>query len=265
MRPSGQRALMIVIASAAVLAAAAGWLWNDDMAGGDGRSADGAEGVSAGSGVGGANGASGGDGVSGSNGPGGTAQSGATRSGRENNEGEVQNPMVTIEMDSGAKIVMELYPDVAPNTVNNFVSLVRQGFYDGVIFHRIVPGFVIQGGDPQGLGIGGPGYSIKGEFAANGFPNDLSHTRGVVSMARAQHPDSAGSQFFIVVQDATFLDGQYAAFGKVVDGMEEVDRIVSLPRDPQDRPLNPPVMVKVTVDEGGAAYPEPEKIVPPAR
>src|SRR5690554_1530528 len=161
MRPSGQRALMIVIASAAVLAAAAGWLWNDDMAGGDGRSADGAEGVSAASGVGGANGASGGDGVSGSNGPGGTAQSGATRSGRENNEGEVQNPMVTIEMDSGAKIVMELYPDVAPNTVNNFVSLVRQGFYDGVIFHRIVPGFVIQGGDPQGLGIGGDRKSTR--------------------------------------------------------------------------------------------------------
>ncbi len=163
-------------------------------------------------------------------------------------------------MDSGAKIEIELYPDVAPNTVNNFVSLVRKGFYDGVIFHRIVPGFVIQGGDPDGRGTGGPGYSIRGEFAANGFPNDLSHTRGVVSMARAQHPDSAGSQFFIVVDDATFLDGQYAAFGKVVSGMDEVDRIVALTRDQMDRPLNPPVMVKVTVDEQGAEYPEPEKI-----
>lgn len=173
---------------------------------------------------------------------------------------EVDNPVVTIEMDSGAKIEIELYPDVAPNTVNNFVSLVRKGFYDGLIFHRIVPGFVIQGGDPDGRGTGGPGYSIRGEFAANGFPNDLSHTRGVVSMARAQHPDSAGSQFFIVVDDATFLDGQYAAFGKVVSGMEEVDRIVALPRDQMDRPLDPPVMVKVTVDEQGAEYPEPEKI-----
>lgn len=168
--------------------------------------------------------------------------------------------LVTIEMDSGAKIEIELYPDVAPNTVYNFVSLARQGFYDGTIFHRVVPGFVIQGGDPQGLGTGGPGYFIRGEFAANGFPNRLSHTRGVVSMARAQHPDSAGSQFFIVVQDATFLDGQYAAFGRVVSGMEEVDRIAALPRDGRDRPLNPPRMVRVTVDPTEMEFPEPETI-----
>ncbi len=232
MGPSGQRSLILVIALVSVLLAAAALLRPGDDANGPDN---------------------------------GSAPGGVTQQVPDNDEGEVENPMVTIEMDSGAKIEIELYPDAAPNTVNNFVSLVRQGFYDGTIFHRIVPGFVIQGGDPEGLGTGGPGYSIKGEFAANGVPNDLSHTRGVVSMARSQHPDSAGSQFFIVVDDATFLDGQYAAFGKVVSGMEEVDRIVSLPRNAQDRPLEPPTMVKVTVDEGGASYPEPEKITPAAR
>lgn len=176
------------------------------------------------------------------------------------NRSEVDNPMVTIETDSGAKIEIELYPDIAPNTVNNFVSLVKKGFYDGTIFHRVIPGFMIQGGDPDGRGTGGPGYSIKGEFSANGFQNDLKHSRGVLSMARAQHPDSAGSQFFIMVADAPHLDGQYAAFGKVVSGMEEVDRIVSVPRGAQDRPHDPPAMVKVTVDEQGVDYPEPEII-----
>ncbi|HLS90062.1 MAG TPA: peptidylprolyl isomerase [Limnochordia bacterium] len=167
--------------------------------------------------------------------------------------------MVTIEMESGNKIVIELYPDIAPNTVRNFIHLARSGFYDGTIFHRVVPGFVIQGGDPLGTGTGGPGYSIRGEFAANGFPNDLKHTRGVVSMARTQDPNSAGSQFFIMVADAPHLDGHYAAFGRVVEGMEEVDRIVAVPRDMRDRPLVPQRIVKVTVDTGGVEYPEPEK------
>lgn len=172
---------------------------------------------------------------------------------------EVPLPMVTIEMESGNKIVIELYPDIAPNTVRNFIHLARSGFYDGTIFHRVVPGFVIQGGDPLGTGTGGPGYSIRGEFAANGFPNDLKHTRGVVSMARTQDPNSAGSQFFIMVADAPHLDGHYAAFGRVVEGMEEVDRIVAVPRDVRDRPLVPQRIVKVTVDTGGVEYPEPEK------
>lgn len=172
---------------------------------------------------------------------------------------EVPLPMVTIEMESGNKIVIELYPAVAPNTVRNFIHLARSGFYDGTIFHRVVPGFVIQGGDPLGTGTGGPGYSIRGEFAANGFPNDLKHTRGVVSMARTQDPNSAGSQFFIMVADAPHLDGHYAAFGRVVEGMEEVDRIVAVPRDMRDRPLVPQRIVKVTVDTGGVEYPEPEK------
>lgn len=182
---------------------------------------------------------------------------GAAKANRGNG---VDNPMVTIEMENGSKIEIELYPDVAPNTVNNFVSLVRKGFYDGTIFHRVVPGFVIQGGDPTGTGTGGPGYAIKGEFNANGFQNDLKHTRGVVSMARSQMPDSAGSQFFIVVADATGLDGSYAAFGKVVSGMEEVDRIVNAPRNRQDRPLEDQRMKKVTVDEKDGEYPEPVKI-----
>src|SRR5690625_805334 len=163
----------------------------------------------------------------------------ASRSGstvRANNGKEVENPVVTIEMENGAKIEIELYPDIAPNTVNNFVSLVRKGFYDGTIFHRVIPGFMVQGGDPTGTGTGGPGYSIKGEFASNGFANDLKHTRGVLSMARTGMPNSDGSQFFIMVADSPHLDGEYAAFGKVVSGMEEVYRIVSAQRNPQDRP-----------------------------
>jgi len=179
---------------------------------------------------------------------------------RANNGNGVENPVVTIEMENGAKIEIELYPDVAPNTVNNFVSLVRKGFYDGTIFHRVIPGFMIQGGDPTGTGTGGPGYSIRGEFTSNGFQNDLKHTRGVVSMARTAVPDSAGSQFFIMVADAPHLDGDYAAFGKVVSGMEEVDRIVSVRRNAQDRPLEEQRMAKVTVDLKDGQYPEPETL-----
>ncbi|MDG0795310.1 peptidylprolyl isomerase [Cohnella ginsengisoli] len=171
------------------------------------------------------------------------------------------DPIVTIEMDSGDKIVIELYPKVAPNTVNNFISLVKKGFYDGTIFHRVIPGFMIQGGDPEGTGSGGPGYSIKGEFAANGVDNQLLHTRGVLSMARGQSNDSAGSQFFIMVAETyPSLDGLYAAFGKVVSGMETADAIVALPTGEQDRPVDPPVMKKVTVDTKGVDYPEPEKV-----
>lgn len=158
-------------------------------------------------------------------------------------------PMVTIRTEAGGEIKVEVYPDIAPITVENFLSLARKGFYDGTIFHRVIPGFMIQGGDPTGTGMGGPGYTIKGEFAANGVPNDLKHTRGVISMARAQHPDSAGSQFFIMVADAPHLDGHYAAFGRVVSGMEEVDRIVSVPRGPQDRPLEEQRIASITVDE----------------
>ena len=148
----------------------------------------------------------------------------------------MSNPIVTIDTGNDVKIKIELYPDIAPNTVNNFISLVNKGFYDGTIFHRVIPGFMIQGGDPNGLGTGGPGYQIKGEFAYNGFENDLKHTRGVLSMARAMNPNSAGSQFFIMVEDAPHLDGQYAAFGKVIEGMEEADRIVSVPRNRMDKP-----------------------------
>ena len=140
-----------------------------------------------------------------------------------------QNPIVTIEMDDGGKMVAELYPEVAPNTVNNFVSLVKSGFYDGLIFHRVIPGFMIQGGCPQGTGMGGPGYTIKGEFTGNGFQNDLKHERGVLSMARAMHPNSAGSQFFIMVEEAPHLDGQYASFGKIIEGMDVADAIVNQP------------------------------------
>lgn len=175
-------------------------------------------------------------------------------------QSEVKNPVVTITTESGGEIKIELYPDVAPNTVYNFIALARKGFYDGTIFHRVIPGFMIQGGDPEGTGRGGPGYFIKGEFLANGFRNTLRHTRGVVSMARAAHPDSAGSQFFIMVADAPHLDGSYAAFGKVISGMEEVDRIVSVPRNAQDRPLTPQRMVKVTVEDFGIEYPEPKTI-----
>ena len=171
----------------------------------------------------------------------------------------MKNPVVTIETNHG-KIEVELYPDVAPNTVNNFISLVKKGFYDGTIFHRVIPGFMIQGGDPYGTGMGGPGYSIYGEFTHNGFKNSLRHTRGVLSMARAMFPNSAGSQFFLMVEDAPHLDGEYAAFGKVVSGIEECDRIVSVPRDRRDRPLQDEKMVKVTVETFGEEYPEPVKL-----
>ncbi|MFC3801727.1 peptidylprolyl isomerase [Cohnella sp. GCM10012308] len=171
------------------------------------------------------------------------------------------DPVVTIEMDSGDKIVIELYPKVAPNTVNNFISLVKKGFYDGTIFHRVIPGFMIQGGDPEGTGGGGPGYTIKGEFSANNVDNQLLHTRGVLSMARrGDSNDSAGSQFFIMAADYPSLNGQYASFGKVVTGLETVDKIVALPTGEQDRPVEPPVMKKVTVDTKGVDYPEPEKM-----
>lgn len=172
----------------------------------------------------------------------------------------MKNPIVTIKMQSGNEIKVELYPEIAPNTVNNFVSLVNKGFYDGVIFHRVIPGFMIQGGDPEGQGFGGPGYSIKGEFSYNGFENNLKHTRGVISMARSMSPDSAGSQFFIMVDDAPHLDGQYAAFGKVIEGMEECDDIVSAKTNFQDKPLIDRVMEKVTVETFGEEYSEPQKI-----
>lgn len=173
----------------------------------------------------------------------------------------MSNPIVTIEMEDGGVIKAELYPDVAPNTVNNFVSLVQKGFYDGVIFHRVIPGFMIQGGDPNGVGIGGPGYSIKGEFSANGFQNDLKHTRGVLSMARTMIPDSAGSQFFIMHQDAPHLDRQYAAFGKVIEGIEVVDKIARAPRNMMnDKPKADQRMKTVTVETFGVEYPEPEKL-----
>ncbi|MFG6352595.1 MAG: peptidylprolyl isomerase [Oscillospiraceae bacterium] len=172
----------------------------------------------------------------------------------------MSNPIVTIEMENGGAMKAELYPDVAPNTVNNFIALAKSGFYDGLIFHRVIPGFMIQGGDPQGVGMGGPGYCIKGEFAQNGFQNDLAHTRGVLSMARAMDPDSAGSQFFIMVDDAPHLDGGYAAFGKVIEGMDTADGIVSAKRDYNDRPQQDQRMKKVTVDTLGVDYPAPEKV-----
>ena len=171
-----------------------------------------------------------------------------------------QNPVVTIEMEDGGIIKAELYPEVAPNTVNNFISLVNKGFYDGVIFHRVIPGFMIQGGDPQGIGVGGPGYSIRGEFSQNGFANDLVHTRSVLSMARSMMPNSAGSQFFIMVADDPHLDGAYAAFGKVTEGIEVADKIVSAQRNFQDKPFEDQRMKKVTVDTFGVEYPEPETL-----
>jgi len=170
------------------------------------------------------------------------------------------NPVVTIKMKDGAIIKAELYPETAPNTVNNFISLVKSGFYDGLTFHRVIPGFMIQGGCPHGTGTGGPGYSIRGEFTANRFKNDLKHERGVMSMARSQHPDSAGSQFFIMVAAAPHLDGQYAAFGKVLEGMETVDNIVNQKRDFRDRPLNEQRIESVEVDTFGIEYPPVEKI-----
>ena len=170
-----------------------------------------------------------------------------------------QNPIVTIEMEDGGTIKAELYPEIAPNTVNNFISLINKGYYDGVIFHRVIPGFMIQGGDPKGTGTGGPGYSIKGEFTRNGFKNDLKHDRGVLSMARTMMPNSAGSQFVIMHKNSPHLDGQYAAFGKVLEGMEVVDAIANTRRGPNDKPLTPQVMKKVTVETFGVEYPEPEK------
>lgn len=159
-----------------------------------------------------------------------------------------KNPLVTIEMENGQKIEIELYQEVAPISVQNFISLIQDGFYDGLIFHRVIPGFMVQGGCPQGSGMGGPGKTIKGEFAANGFPNNLKHTRGVLSMARAMDPNSAGSQFFIMVADSPHLDGQYASFGKVIAGMEVVDEIVSSERNHMDKPLQDQKMKKVTVE-----------------
>ena len=170
------------------------------------------------------------------------------------------NPIVTIEMEDGGVMKAELYPDVAPNTVNNFISLIQKGYYDGLIFHRVIPGFMIQGGCPDGTGMGGPGYSIKGEFTGNGFQNNLVHDRGVLSMARTMAPDSAGSQFFVMVEKAPHLDSQYAAFGKVIEGMEVADAIVSAKRDWNDKPRQPQRMKKVTVDTFGVDYPEPEKV-----
>ena len=170
------------------------------------------------------------------------------------------NPVVTITMDNGDVIKAELYPEIAPNTVNNFISLVKKGFYDGLIFHRVINGFMIQGGCPDGTGMGGPGYSIKGEFAQNGVKNELRHTEGVLSMARAMHPDSAGSQFFIMHKNAPHLDGAYAAFGKVTEGMEVVNQIAETDTDYSDRPLEKQVIKSVTVDTDGVEYAAPEKL-----
>jgi peptidyl-prolyl cis-trans isomerase B (cyclophilin B) len=170
------------------------------------------------------------------------------------------NPIVTIKMENGDLIKVELYPEIAPNTVNNFISLVNKGFYNGLIFHRVIPGFMIQGGCPDGTGMGGPGYSIKGEFAQNGFKNDLKHTRGVISMARAMHPDSAGSQFFIMHADAPHLDGGYAAFGKVTEGLEAVDRIASVDTDWNDHPTLTQRMETVTVETFGVNYDAPKTV-----
>jgi peptidyl-prolyl cis-trans isomerase B (cyclophilin B) len=169
------------------------------------------------------------------------------------------NPVVTITMTNGDVMKAELYPEIAPNTVNNFISLVQKGFYDGLIFHRVISGFMIQGGDPQGTGMGGPGYSIKGEFAMNGVRNDLKHTRGVLSMARSMMPNSAGSQFFIMHANAPHLDGQYAAFGKVVEGLDVVDKIASVRTGWQDKPVEEQKIQSMTVELFGETYPEPEK------
>jgi peptidyl-prolyl cis-trans isomerase B (cyclophilin B) len=164
------------------------------------------------------------------------------------------NPIVTIELENEGIIKLELYPEIAPNTVNNFLSLVKKGYYDGLTFHRVIPGFMIQGGCPNGTGAGGPGYVIKGEFSNNGFDNPLKHERGVISMARTNFPDSAGSQFFIMVKDSSFLDKQYAAFGKVTEGMEEADKIVAVDTDRNDKPLTPQIIKKVSVDTFGVVY-----------
>lgn len=171
-----------------------------------------------------------------------------------------QNPIVTFTMENGDVIKAELYPDIAPVSVNNFISLINQNFYDGLIFHRVIKDFMIQGGDPEGTGMGGPGYSIRGEFAQNGHPNSLNHTEGVLSMARSMHPDSAGSQFFIMHQTSPHLDGAYAAFGKVIEGMDAVNRIAETATDYSDRPREDQVMKSVTVECFGVEYPEPEKM-----
>ena len=170
------------------------------------------------------------------------------------------NPIVTFEMENGDIMKAELYPEIAPNTVNNFISLVQNGFYDGLIFHRVIRGFMIQGGCPDGTGMGGPGYTIKGEFSQNGFANDLRHTEGVLSMARAMHPDSAGSQFFIMHKNSPHLDGAYAAFGKITEGMDIVNKIAETATDYSDRPLEEQKMKKVTVDTMGEEYPAPERV-----
>ena len=173
-----------------------------------------------------------------------------------NNE-TVKNPIVTIEMANGRIMKVELYPEIAPNTVNNFISLVKKGFYNGLIFHRVIPDFVIQAGCPNGNGMGGPGYSIKGEFNSNGFKNSLKHDKGVISMARAQAKDSGGSQFFLMAEKVSSLDGQYAAFGKIVEGLEIIEEIVSVKTDMNDRPMEPQVMANVTVETFDVNYPEP--------
>jgi len=171
------------------------------------------------------------------------------------------NPIVTIEMQNGDIIKIELYPDIAPNTVNNFIYLINKGFYNGLTFHRVIRGFMIQGGDPEGNGTGGPGYTIKGEFTYNNFENNLKHKAGVISMARTQIPDSAGSQFFIMHKDAPHLDGSYAAFGKVIEGMDVVNKIAETRTDYNDKPIEPQIMKKVTVETFGKVYPEPEKLM----
>ena len=171
----------------------------------------------------------------------------------------MSNPVVTIEMENGGVIKAELYPEIAPNTVNNFISLIKKGFYDGLIFHRVIPGFMIQGGCPDGTGMGGPGYSIRGEFASNGFDNPLRHTEGVLSMARTMFPNTAGSQFFIMHRTSPHLDGEYAAFGKVTEGMDVVNAIAQTETGFADKPLADQVMKKVTVETFGVDYPEPEK------
>jgi peptidyl-prolyl cis-trans isomerase B (cyclophilin B) len=172
-----------------------------------------------------------------------------------------QNPIITITMEDGGVMKAELYPEYAPNTVSNFLSLAASGFYNGLIFHRVIPGFMIQGGDPEGSGMGGPGYSIRGEFRRNGFKaNTLKHTAGVLSMARAMNPNSAGSQFFIMHKNAPHLDGDYAAFGKIIEGMDVVDRIASVQTDYSDRPMEDQVIRSMTVETFGESYPEPEKI-----
>lgn len=171
-----------------------------------------------------------------------------------------QNPIITFEMENGDIMKAELYPQVAPNTVNNFISLVNKGFYDGLIFHRVINGFMIQGGDPEGTGMGGPGYGIKGEFAQNGFANDLKHSAGVLSMARSMMPNSAGSQFFIMHKDAPHLDGAYAAFGKIIEGMDVVNKIAEVATDYSDRPMENQRMKTVTVETFGVDYDEPETV-----